>query len=69
MKRRAGDMKRRAAISVDALDLRAHLGKRIDDALHWAFLDGSVAGQDRVKWLGGENTGDQARRGAAVAAV
>ena len=62
-------MERRAAISIDALDLCAHLGERIDDALHRTFLDGSVAGQCCVKFLGRENAGDQARCGSAVAAV
>ena len=63
------DMERGAAVSRKAFDAGAHLGERFDDALHGPFLNRCVPGERDVKFLRRQNAGDQARGGAAVAAV
>ena len=46
------DEKRCTAIVVDTGDAGAHLGKRLHDPFHGAFLDRSVSGQRDIKALG-----------------
>ena len=68
-RRTAVDAQGRAAVFVDAGDIRAHHGQRVDDVFHGALLDGRVPGQGHVEVLAARMPGDQAHGGAAVAAV
>jgi hypothetical protein len=60
----------RGAISLSlGGDLRAHLGQRLDDARHGAARKRGVADEPAAEGLPREDAGEQAHRGAGVAAI
>ena len=66
---RAFDDERRPVILALGGDLRAHLGERLDHALHRALRERGVADQPAAERLPGQRSREQAHGGAGVAAI
>ena len=52
-----------------SLDAGSHGPQRVDDAFHGPRTQGGVAGEDGEEGLGGQQSGQQAQRGAGVGGV
>ena len=62
----AGNLKRRAAVARDTDDSGPHLGERFDDPSHGSLLYRSIPGEHRLKFLSGQDTGQQPHGSTAV---